>query len=167
MKHLPLAFLLLATPALAGPCEIVAQGFAPFDNLETLDLGLIGEAKTSIDFAAYVFTDIPVIEALTAAAQRGVRVRIYRDGRAAHQPKLLRDATDRLFAQENVEARFKPSPAPLMHLKAYAIDGALLRTGAGNFTRVGLTRQDNDLVALRCEEAVSAFEKAFNAMWRR
>ena len=54
-----------------------------------------------------------------------------------------------------------------MHLKAYAIDGEMLRTGAGNFTRTGLRRQDNDLVALRCPQAVDAFEKAFNAMWGR
>lgn len=168
MKHLlPFAFLLFATTALAGPCEIVAQGFSPGDDLESIDVGLLARAKKSIDMAAYVLTDIPVVDALDAAAGRGVRVRLYRDGRMVRAPQLLREAFDRLYARPNVEVRYKAAPAPFMHLKAYAIDGEILRTGAGNFTRTGLRRQDNDLVAFRCPQAVDAFEKAFNAMWGR
>ena len=157
----------LAPPALAGPCEIVAQGFAPGDDLETIDVGLISRAKESIDMAAYVLTDVPVIDALAASAARGVRVRLYRDGGSEPEPMPPREAMNRLYASPLVEVRYKASPAPFMHLKAYAIDGEILRTGAGNFTHTGLSKQDNDLVALRCPQAVNAFEKAFNAMWGR
>jgi phosphatidylserine/phosphatidylglycerophosphate/cardiolipin synthase-like enzyme len=168
-RFLPLTFLILLfmAAALASPCEIVAQGFAPGDDLEAIDIALLSRARRAVDIAAYVLTDIPVIDALGDAAGRGARVRLYRDGRAVHAPKLLREALDRLAARPNVEVRYKASPAPFMHLKAYAIDGEILRTGAGNFTRTGLRRQDNDLVALRCPQAVDAFEKAFHAMWGR
>jgi phosphatidylserine/phosphatidylglycerophosphate/cardiolipin synthase-like enzyme len=36
--------------------------------------------QREIDFAAYVLTDWPVMQALTRAADRGVKVRIYLDG---------------------------------------------------------------------------------------
>ena len=41
-----------------------------------------------------------------------------------------------------------------MHLKAYAVDGKLLRTGSGNFSRPGLAEQDNDLVLISDPAAV-------------
>ncbi len=52
-----------------------------------------------------------------------------------------------------------------MHLKSYAIDGRLLRTGAANFSASGLKRQDNDLVVLESVEAAAAFERDFEAMF--
>lgn len=163
-----LALALLAAPAAAGEeCHVLEQGFAPADDLETIDVRLIDGARERIDFAAYVLTSTPVIDALTRAAQRGVVVRVYRDGRDARQPRRLAEAIDRLAAERNVEVRFKPSPAPFMHLKAYSIDGRLLRTGAGNFTHGGLKRQDNDLIAIDCARAIAAFQAAFEAMWRR
>jgi phosphatidylserine/phosphatidylglycerophosphate/cardiolipin synthase-like enzyme len=54
--------------------------YAPAENLEHIDVTLIGSAKDEIDFAAYVLTDWPIMQALTRAADRGVRVRIYLDG---------------------------------------------------------------------------------------
>jgi phosphatidylserine/phosphatidylglycerophosphate/cardiolipin synthase-like enzyme len=43
-------------------------------------VALIDRAEHEIDLAAYVLTDWPVMEALTRAADRGVKVRIYLDG---------------------------------------------------------------------------------------
>jgi phosphatidylserine/phosphatidylglycerophosphate/cardiolipin synthase-like enzyme len=41
---------------------------------------LIDRAEHEIDMAAYVLTDWAVTQALTRAADRGVKVRIYLDG---------------------------------------------------------------------------------------
>ena len=48
-----------------------------------------------------------------------------------------------------------------MHLKAYAIDGALLRTGSANLSPSGLKQQDNDLVILRDPVLAAKFEARF------
>ncbi|MBY6244083.1 phospholipase D-like domain-containing protein [Methylosinus sp. Sm6] len=163
-----LSLLFLASPASAAEsCHVLEQGFAPRDDLEAIDVRLIDGARERIDFAAYVLTSTPVIDALTRAAQRGVVVRVYRDGRDARQPRKLAEAIDRLAAELRVEIRYKGSPAPFMHLKSYTVDGRLLRTGAGNFTHGGLKRQDNDLVVVDCASAISTFQAAFEAMWRR
>lgn len=116
---------MLATSAQAGVCRLERLAYAPGENLEAIDVALIGRARKSIDFAAYVLTSIPIVEALDAAAARGVNIRIYRDGADVRMPAALAEPYDRLVARQNVEARYKGSPQPFMHLKAYAIDGAL------------------------------------------
>jgi len=150
-------------------CRLARIAYAPADDLEAIDVALIGGARARIDFAAYVLTDIRIVEALDAAAARGVAIRLYRDAGQAdlHAPKALADAFDRLASRANVEVRYKAAPAPFMHLKAYAIDGALLREGAANFSRSGLLRQDNSLIALRCPPAARRFTRAFEEMWAR
>ena len=52
--------------------EVAVVHYAPAENLEHIDVGLIDRAKKSIDMAAYVLTDWAVIQALTKAADRGV-----------------------------------------------------------------------------------------------
>ena len=167
MNRAAIIAAMLATSAQAGVCQLERLAYAPGENLEATDVALIGQARKSIDFAAYVLTSVPIVQALDDAAARGVRVRIYRDGADVRMPEALAEPYDRLVARQNVEARYKGSPEPFMHLKAYSVDGALLREGSGNFTHSGLLRQDNSLVALRCREAVSRFQKQFEQMWSR
>jgi len=57
--------------------------YGPGDNFETIDVGLIREAARQIDMAAYVLTDRAVIDELREAAERGVKVRIWRDASEA------------------------------------------------------------------------------------
>lgn len=54
-----------------------------------------------------------------------------------------------------------------MHLKSWAIDGHLMRTGSANFTASGLKRQDNDLLLIDDAGAVGAFLIEFERMWER
>jgi phosphatidylserine/phosphatidylglycerophosphate/cardiolipin synthase-like enzyme len=54
-----------------------------------------------------------------------------------------------------------------MHLKAYAVDGVMLRTGSGNFSHSGLSAQDNDLVLVDDPAAIQAFERNFDAIFAR
>jgi phosphatidylserine/phosphatidylglycerophosphate/cardiolipin synthase-like enzyme len=54
-----------------------------------------------------------------------------------------------------------------MHMKAYAVDRARLRTGSGNFSRSGLSRQDNDLVVTNDVQAIERFEHDFETIFAR
>jgi phosphatidylserine/phosphatidylglycerophosphate/cardiolipin synthase-like enzyme len=51
-------------------------GYAPRENLESLDVQEIDRAEMSIDMAAYVLSDPQIIEALTDAAERDVAIRL-------------------------------------------------------------------------------------------
>jgi phosphatidylserine/phosphatidylglycerophosphate/cardiolipin synthase-like enzyme len=158
LRFLSLALLALAGAAHAATIEI---HYAPSENLETIDVTLLNEAGTSIDMAAYVLTDDGVIQALADAADRGVAVRLYLDRSEfeSHADKIAA-----LIATPGVTARVKPSGV-LMHMKAYAIDGTRLRTGSGNFSRSGLSRQDNDLLVTDDAAAVTRFERDFDRIF--
>ena len=158
---LPL-LLALATPAAAS----FTVAYAPSVNLERLDVGLLGTARASIDIAAYILTDVPVIDALAAAGARGVTVRLYRDGGGFPPRGAVAEALDRLASAPNVEVRIKRAGS-LMHLKSYLVDGRTLRGGAANFSASGLKSQDNDRFETDDAEAIHAFRSAFDAAWNR
>lgn len=71
---------------------------------------------------------------------------------------------DSLLSADKRGVRIKRSGA-FMHLKAYAIDGELVRTGSANFSSSGEREQDNDLVVIRDAKAAAQFEAHFQRMW--
>jgi len=161
------ATLSVAVSAEADPIARAEIHYAPEENLELVDARVIGGAELSIDMAAYVLSDRQVIEALTAAAEREVCVRLYLDKSQFSQHGLrVNQPIEALLAHPNVAARVK-GEGVLMHLKAYAVDGKILRTGSGNFSRPGLAEQDNDLVLISDPTAIDAFERTFEGIWSR
>ncbi len=81
MFRAPRATFLLGplTPCCADPAPVIHYALA--ENLEHVDVALIDRAEHEIDLAAYVLTDWPVMQALTRAADRGVKVRVYLQSR--------------------------------------------------------------------------------------
>jgi phosphatidylserine/phosphatidylglycerophosphate/cardiolipin synthase-like enzyme len=119
------AVLFLTSLAPCGADPAPAIHYAPAENLEHIDVALIDRAEHEIDMAAYVLTDWPILQALTRAADRGVKVRIYLDGtqRADREPaKVFQD----LAETPGVEIRTKRDHGAPMHLKSYEIDERLL-----------------------------------------
>lgn len=144
--------LALAQPAVAE----VRIHYAPTENLERIDVALLAQAKETIDFAGFIVTDRPVIDALIAAKTRGVAVRLLLDHTQRHDLERLLPVLD--------GAKKKPR-GPIMHLKAYAVDGRILRTGSANFTASGLKQQNNDLIVTDDTGAVAVFEREFDRVW--
>lgn len=145
---------------LAMLCASVALAqdvhFSPEEKLDAIDATLIASATSSIDFASYSLTDPIVLDALLDADRRGVAIRIVLDPRERHDFRSLGDLSDKV--------RIKRS-GPFMHLKAYAIDGELVRTGSANFSSSGERQQDNDLIAIRDPKAAAQFDAHFERMW--
>ena len=150
-------------PAFVEPEPRLEVHIGPSEDLEAVDLRVIGRARSSIDLAAYVLTDKAVIAALDERAAASVVERIYLD------PSELRQAQyDAAFVtlakMPGVEARTKPMGV-LMNLKFMVVDGALLRTGSANMSWSGLTRQDNDIVVIADAPAARRYSEAFERMW--
>jgi phosphatidylserine/phosphatidylglycerophosphate/cardiolipin synthase-like enzyme len=162
-----IAGLILPVTTWAEGGSRVEIHYAPRENLETVDIREIGRAELSIDMAAYVLSDPRIIEALTEAAERDVVVRLYLDkSQFAEHGAVRGGSVEALLAHPNVLARVK-GEGVLMHLKAYAVDGEVLRTGSGNFSRSGLASQDNDLLLITDQAVVDAFEANFDRIWAR
>jgi phosphatidylserine/phosphatidylglycerophosphate/cardiolipin synthase-like enzyme len=151
-----LALLLFAAQA-ADVCSSQAAEpeihYAPVEDLERIDIELIRSATKSVDMAAFTLTDWVIIAALKEASGRGVAIRILLDPSQRHEYCKLAEMADIV--------RVKKRGRPLMHLKAYAIDGAILRTGSANFSPSGLKQQDNDLIILREPVLAAKFEARF------
>jgi len=130
--------------------------FSPEERLDLIDAALIATAKSSIDLASYALTDPVVIDALNDAEKRGVMIRIVLDPRERHDFVKLGDLSDNVRIKRG---------GPYMHLKAYAIDGEVLRTGAANFSTSGENAQDNDLIVIRDPSSAAKFDAHFERMW--
>jgi phosphatidylserine/phosphatidylglycerophosphate/cardiolipin synthase-like enzyme len=144
----------------------VRIAYGPSPGFDSIDPELIGKARKTIDMAAYVLTDQRVIREISAAADRGVRVRLYFDAEQFRRSGG-NDNVQALSNQPNVRARIKAENNDLMHLKAYAVDGRWLRTGSTNFSWSGETRQDNDLIVIDSPGAVEEFTRQFEKLWSR
>jgi phosphatidylserine/phosphatidylglycerophosphate/cardiolipin synthase-like enzyme len=155
-----------ASPRLIAAPPGVEMHYSPAENLERLDVEAIEQAGDTIDIAAYVLTDIPVINALADAGARGVKVRIFRDANERNPSEQVLEALSALRTTPNIEEREKASSV-LMHLKSYCIDHTILREGAANFSPSGLKRQDNDLSFVKGPGACDIFEQNFEVIWDR
>jgi phosphatidylserine/phosphatidylglycerophosphate/cardiolipin synthase-like enzyme len=173
-------FLLLAGAlvlAIAGPKALLQTresmlapvhiAYGPGPGFESIDKDLIAQARKTIDMAAYVLSDQRIIEALSAAASRGVQVRIYFDPEQFRRIGSANGNVLALINQPNVHGRIKPEQGDLMHIKAYAVDGRWLRTGSTNFSWAGETRQDNDIVVIDSLKAADEFTRHFERLWAR
>jgi phosphatidylserine/phosphatidylglycerophosphate/cardiolipin synthase-like enzyme len=148
--------------------------FSPAENLEQLDAATLQRAQRTLDVAMYAFTDKYLAEELRDAARRGVKVRLYRDrSQYEQEQRNAREhndacATDLLRGDPNLEIRIKADRGrAIMHLKAYLVDGALLRDGSANWSPSGLKAQDNNAHLTTDPAQVKSFARQFEMMWAR
>ena len=138
---------LSAPGSVAAPCPVGKPAeihYAPDEDLESIDVALVGQAVKQIDMAAYVLTDRAIIEALRQAAARGVKVQILArpgpHGREGWRGRRAGPSSLDSF-QERIEIRPNPPGDELRHLKGYCVDHRLLKTGSANLSPSGETRE--------------------------
>lgn len=152
--------------------QTAEEHFSPAENLEQIDVAHIRAATQALDIAMYAFTDRYLAEAIVERARAGVHVRIYRDHGQYEQENSRSaarnqdDTTDLFKSERNIQVRVKHSKE-LMHLKAYLVDGKILRTGSANWSPSGLKRQDNNAHFTTDPAQVKAYQSAFEEMWNR
>jgi phosphatidylserine/phosphatidylglycerophosphate/cardiolipin synthase-like enzyme len=182
MLHLP-DLSKISLPSTSRPSEVASapagkivseNHFAPDENLEQLDYDRLGEAQRRVDIAMYAFTDKYLADQLMTLSRRGVTVRIYRDmdqykGEQRNADEHNDDSVTQLLrGEKNIYIRVKSSGRrDLMHLKAYAIDGKLLRDGSANWSAAGEKAQDNNAHFTNDPAEVKSFEQQFDEMWQR
>lgn len=148
--------------------------YSPAENLESFDHDRLGEAQKSVDIAMYAFTDKYLADQLLTLSRRGVVVRLYRDMDQYRQEDRNAQehhddsVTALLRGEKNIHIRVKSSGRrDLMHLKAYLIDGKMLRDGSANWSAAGEKVQDNNAHFTNDPLQVKAFRDAFEEMWGR
>jgi len=133
---------------------------------------LIDQAQQSIDIAIYSFGDSAISEALAAAVQRGIRVRLVFETARADQTDPANTKSSRL-EDLGVDVRYVNK---IMHHKFIIIDGpresldaantAMLVTGSANWSGSAATRYDENTVFIQGHpEALLRYQRQFNLLW--
>jgi cardiolipin synthase len=135
---------------------------APGEEIRAMLAQALSEARIRVLAEVYTLTDPDVIEALAAAHDRGVDVRVLLD---PNQPYNLR-AFD-VLRSAGVPVRWYPIPrGALLHAKIGLFDGALL-LGSANWTYSGLDVNHELDIETGDPTAVAAYRNRFEADWAR
>jgi phosphatidylserine/phosphatidylglycerophosphate/cardiolipin synthase-like enzyme len=141
-------------PPVAGGRLIVS----PQNSRQRL-LELINGAERSIDLYAEVIRDDDIIDALSTAAQRGVRVRVI-----VNAPESELDTTvGDVLASNGVELRV--AGRLYIHAKAMAIDHRAVVIGSQNPTATSLDRNREVSLVIADPAAVARVEAVFERDW--
>jgi phosphatidylserine/phosphatidylglycerophosphate/cardiolipin synthase-like enzyme len=162
MTHIPAIVLatLLALPAYSSAEPSVQVGFSPDGTAQQLVLESIAEAKTSIQLLAYAFQAPDIAQALVAAQQRGVQVRMVVD-KKRNQGKASKAAMD-LLVSHGVELRTNDH-FHIHHDKVMVVDGDVVETGSFNYAPSAETANSENVVVIRGMPEVS---RQYIAHWQ-
>ena len=139
----------------------VTAGFSPDGTAQALVLTTVGQSTRQLDVAAYSFTSKPVAEAILAAKQRGVRIRVM-VGDKANREKY---SAATYLANKGVEVRTNGNYA-IQHNKFIVADRDTVETGSFNYTASADSRNAENVVVLEGIPAISSqYEIEFSRLW--
>ena len=134
-------------------------------------LELIGEARQTIKLAHFYASErapsrlTPVIEALEAAAARGVRIYFLAEARFA---ETYPDTLARLDRRLGIEVKLLDLESwtdGVLHAKAMYVDGEVSCVGSANFDWRALEHIQELGALVRSPEVTAVFERAFDRDW--
>ena len=129
---------------------------------ETALLSFIGNATTTLDVAVYGLNRQSVVDALMAAYNRGVTVRVVGDDEAATGDYA--GAYQELVAN-GITVVTDTSTSKIQHNKFVVIDGGVTWTGSANFTDTGLTLNANHSIVITDTTLAGVYTAEFEEMW--
>ncbi|CAE7721817.1 unnamed protein product [Symbiodinium sp. KB8] len=123
----------------------------------------VARATKSVDVAVYGLTDDVVRNALMAAHQRGVAVRVIVDKEQAEEP----GADAKWLAEQGVQVAEAPGSEDgrLFHHKVILADAAVMVTGSLNLTKHASHANWENMVVSAEPAAVASFQAEFNRLW--
>lgn len=136
----------IALPTVAHAAPNVQVGFSPEGSARELVLKVIGSAHKSIQMIGYSFQAPDITQALVAAHQRGVDVRVVVDKRR-NQGKVSQAAIN-YAATHGVQMRID-GHYHIQHDKTIIVDGQTVETGSFNYAPSAETQNSENVVVLR------------------
>lgn len=129
-------------------------------GIDTRLVAFVNTAQRSIDMAIYDLDLDNVVQALLAAKQRGVTVRLVTDTDHVDDPafKQLKAAGIPVVDDQR---------GPIMHNKFVVVDGTRVWTGSWNFTEGDTYRFNNNAIAITSLELAQNYTTKFQAMFEK
>lgn len=139
----------------------VSVYFSPTDKIiETKIIPEINRAKKYVYISSFIITHNGIKNALIAAKDRGVEIKIITDATSASGKysihKSLRD--------NNIAVKVE-NKAGKMHTKSIVIDDRLIFIGSMNLTKSGESKNDENVLLIKNPRAAAIFKKQFLYLW--
>lgn len=130
--------------------------------MEAALLDLIDHSQTSIDAAIYGLNRQSIVNALIAAHNRGVTVRVIGDDEAATVSYL---AAYEALANAGIPVRTDTSLSAIQHNKFLILDGEQVWSGSTNLTDTGFTLNANNAILITDTVLAAVYTAEFEEMW--
>ena len=153
-----LAYLLIPLSLFAGGTKVL---FSPNGECQQAIVDEINAASSRIDIAMYNLTSREIAQALIAAKERGVAIRIFLDQEEANS----KYSKGRYLAQNGLSIRCYQGEG-LMHNKFAVIDNRVLITGSFNWTPTAERKNQENLLIMTDKDLIKQFSNRFELLWR-
>jgi phosphatidylserine/phosphatidylglycerophosphate/cardiolipin synthase-like enzyme len=125
-------------------------------------IGVINSANSALDIAIYSLTKPDIVDAIAAAANRGVAVRVITDREESGDKYQAKE----LLVLSNAGIPIKiNSHKGLMHLKVTIADDKTVTTGSYNYTDEATYDNDEVLVVIDDPGVAKDWESELGRMW--
>jgi phosphatidylserine/phosphatidylglycerophosphate/cardiolipin synthase-like enzyme len=149
---LPLASCFADTPA-------IQDAFSPYQGATALVVHTIDEARQTLRVAAYSFTSRPIADALIAARQRGVDVRVVLD-KSQDTDRSLEH-----YLQDGGIATRIDHKHHIMHDKFIVVDSETFETGSFNFTKSAEEHNAENVIVLHDPATAGDYKRQWEKLW--
>ncbi|MGI8387417.1 phospholipase D-like domain-containing protein [Robertmurraya sp. P23] len=130
---------------------------SPEDDL----IEVINNTKEELSIAIYNLDNDNIVAAISAAAERGVSIRIIADGENTEN-KDSKEIFDKL---EALDIPIKINTDEKMHIKLTISDNQTVVTGSFNYTKDSAEDNQEVLLTVSDSDLVSSMNDTFNEMW--
>ena len=143
--------------------EKLSVHFSPQDSV-TINylLPLIKQAKKYIYIPAFLITDKKIQEALIAASNKGVEIKVINDATNAKSKYTVHK-----ILRRNKIAVKTENYAGKMHMKSMIIDDKFSVIGSMNFTSSGNKRNDENVIIIESSEITKYLKDNFIYLWNK
>ncbi|EDY8411130.1 phospholipase D family protein [Salmonella enterica] len=156
---------LSSLPSMAGDSPSVQVGFSPEGSAQTLVIGAIDSAQSSIRMMAYSFTAMDIMQALVKAKNRGVDVKIVIDERGNRNDVSHRAM--KYIVKNEIPLRVD-SDFPIQHDKVMIIDERSVQTGSFNYTKAAESKNsENAVVIWNMPQLAKSYLEHWQDRWQR
>jgi len=141
-----------------------SRDFATYvGGIDTQLVAALNNVRSTLDIAAFEFNNVVLTEAVLAAHQRGVRIRMVTDNEHGLND---RDTTIGQFVAAGIPV-VDDGRSALMHNKFMILDSTVVWTGSWNYTINDTYRNNNNALSIRSQQAVQNYQAEFNEMFEQ
>jgi len=154
----PIVFFLALSPLLFASSEHAEQVyFSPKGGCTEAVVNNLGRAEKYVLVQAYSFTSEPIADALIAAHQRGVKVKVLLD----KSQRRGRGSKLNLLVKAGIPVSIDQKHA-IAHNKVMIIDGVTVLTGSFNFTTAAEDKNAENLLVLHDKVVAKKYRDNWN-----